>query len=473
MGGILRRTEMSRKKLVLGALFGLIVLLIVVGIALWFGSGFAAASASAEKVYRDFEAEGIPLDSKAFAASLRIPDEENNAPELLLAIKALKEAVLQAPKDVKYATREYRPWDAQVSSPSVQDREEAFSTIARELDRVSGSLSKSGFAIERNWDGPVDSFFDDLSFYRDSVIMLLNRACLRAEVGDRAAAVSDLNAAAKITSFGGHTPTLIHCLVQAASLQLLAKATLECVSVDPGGARAYGAGLELVELKPYGYFWRGEMYFMVSSSRQIRNWEIIERIKDPGYLSMEDPKPPYVTTGLGRDVLARASLGYALQKLLPVLRTLNRDGSFKDERKYIEEINKMASESEKDRSWPGGLLRSVSPVYRESHEASSMAFARLDMARAIASVQEYENTAGRYPKTLAEVRFEGLDRLATVARPYGLKVTDDEIRVWSVGLNGTDENGLDLFDPEEAKAAGMEAPTGFKDGDLVTRMKIR
>jgi hypothetical protein len=162
-----------------------------------------------------------------------------------------------------------------------------------------------------------------------------------------------------------------------------------------------------------------------------------------------------------------------LQKLLPVLRTLNRDGSFKDERKYIEEINKMASESEKDRSWPGALLRSVSPVYRESHEASSMAFARLDMARAIATVQDYKNREGRYPTSLAEAGFTAKDRLAEGDKPYGSRVSDQEIHVWSVGINGIDEGGLDLFDPEQAKAAGMEPPTGFKDGDLVTRMKIR
>lgn len=464
---------MSRKKLILSALFGLVVLLLVIGIALWFGSGFAAASASAEKVYRDFEAEGIPLDSKAFAASLRIPDEENNAPEILKAIKALKEAISSAPKDVKDATIDYQPLDASAKVVSVEERKKAFSVLDFEIDRVTKSMDRPSFSIERNWDHPSEVVFDELGIFRQAKKLLLARALLRAEIRERDGAVSDLVAVSKISNFTGNTPTIIHGLSQVATVQLLVRGVIDCISGDPEGAARYMDAIKLVSIKPFPYFFRGEMYFLVGSSRQLKNQDIIAMIRDLEASPHGPSSPPYVKSGLGVESLVRASLANSMQKFLPVIQTTSPDGSFKDEQKYVELIKRLAREGENDRSWLGVLFKSVAPVFPQAHEATWLASARLDMARAVATVQDFKNKEGRYPTSLTEAGFDAKDRLAKAEKAYGLRISDQEIRVWSVGLNGIDEGGLDLFDPEEAKAAGMGPPTGFKDGDLVTRMKIR
>jgi hypothetical protein len=474
--GMFSYTEMSRKKLILRSLFGVVVLLLIAGIGLWYGSGFASAAASADQAYRAIEAEGVPLDSEAFAASLRIPAEDDNGPAFREAAKLLVKFAYDAPKDVQAATLDYSSWNLESVQLTLEDRKSAFDAIRPQLDRVAGSLSRKGFSSEPGWDSPVELGSPDRGNHRHSVRLLSLRGQLRAELGDRSGALADLRAAARATTFVGVTPTYFHGLVQVVCVQITVSGVTSAISADPGGAAEYGKVLEYIKIKPFGYFWRGDLYHFVHTSRQLNNRDIIAEIRgmdrnpEDEYL---EPQKPYVTKGLGREVLPRASVGYVLKKLYPLLQTINPDGTFKDRQKYFETGNQLRAESELDRSWPGALWRIYAYSLSRDDQPNMLATARLDMGRAIVAVQDFKNRNGRYPKTLYEAGFDSMDMMANPPKPYGLRITENEIRVWSVSVNGTDEGGLDLIYPEKPVPKEKRKSGRIEDGDLVTRMKIR
>jgi hypothetical protein len=407
---------------------------------------------------------------------LLIPAEDDNGPAFREAAKLLVKFAYDAPKDVQAATLDYSSWNLESIQLTLEDRKSAFDAIRPQLDRVAGSLSKKGFVSEYDWHVPGAYLSSDVSNHRLAVKLLSLRGQLRAEMGDRKGAIADLSASARATTFLGTTPTSLNRLVQVACVHMTVSGVTSAISADPNGTADYAKVLEQITIKPFGFFWRGELYLFVHTSRQLKNREIIAEIREIDRNPEDEflePQKPYVTKGLGREILTRASVGYALMKLYPLLQTINPDGTFKDRDKYLEKGKQLVADSERDRSWPGALWRIYAYSLSLDDQPNMLATARLDMGRAIVAVQDFKNRNGRYPKTLYEAGFDSMDMMANPPKPYGLRITENEIRVWSVSVNGTDEGGLDLIYPEKPVPKEKRKSGRIEDGDLVTRMKIR
>lgn len=428
-----------------------------IGAAAWIGTGFAAGHGEAESAYKEVEALGIPLDADAFLASFSPPPSDNCAEELLPALADLKDTSDSLTADQRKNADTF-VWNKAEDTVSMADRKKALAAYKKSMDRVRAAGNKPFCVPQQDWADSINVTFHEYASLRVVSKLSCTEAVTEANLGNRRIAVQRLKEAVHYGNLSGQTPTLISSLVHIAITSVITTAVRECIIADPGGTETYAQVLDQVKLKPFGYALRGEVYFNVAI---FRNYSVRDAIGTLQSLEGESPKPLKnpKRSGLPSDPAMRAFMGYSLTRWLPVLRQLNPDGTVKDKVAFEAAFARFEKEAETATGPISTFHTVLHPVFSSARQAFQSGDAHLAVADAFAKIVTYYVQNGKYPKTLSEAGVKKSDPFSKDNKPLGYSVKDGQMRVWSIGRNGKDDQGktpneLAKLDPE-IKTSGM------------------
>jgi hypothetical protein len=440
----------------------------VIGIV-WVASGFGAAERSVDAAYREVEALGFPLGADAFAASFAPSPEENNAPELEIALKNLGDSTRDFSKGVKEAATQYS-WYKKEDVIPVAERIKAFELYKPAMDKVRSATQKPHFVPNKDWAHAVSVLHPEFAQLRSATKISSAESVLLALQGNRNLALQRLRESFRYANLASETPVLISKLVQIALLSITTSAVSECIIADPEGATEYGATLSDVKVKPIGFYVRGEVYNIASIHRVYTSIEAARFILNPLKEDIPESKVNPPRKGLPRDPAWRALLGHSLNELLPMLRELNPDGSFRDEAAFWKAAAKMEKRAGENSHAINVIHSLILPSLTRYVESLNDSDARFATVSAFAKVVAFRNKHGFYPAALAEAGVTTVDPFSDEGKPLGYSAKDGKMRVWSIGRNKVDDKGLTDREALARDEKDTKYPS-YRNGDIVFVMR--
>jgi len=439
-----------------------------IGTAAWIGTGFAAGHREAATAYKEVEALGIPLDADAFLASFSPTPSENCAEELLPALADLR-ATAESFRGEKKTHPDTFVWNKSEDTVSIEERKKAIGAYKKSMDRVRAASNKPFCVPQQDWADSVNVIFPEYAGLRIAAKLSCTEAVTVATLGNRKLAVQRLKEAVHYGNLSGQTPTLIGALVHIAITTIVTTAVRECIIADPAGSETYAQVLDQVKLKPFGYALRGEIYFNVAF---CRNYNVREAF---GTLQVTDHDTPKRLTnpkrsGLPSDPAMRAFMGYSLTRWLPVIRQLNPDGTSKNEVAFDAAFARFEKETESESGPISAFHGTLLPVFSSAMQAYVSVDAHLAVADAFSKVVTYYVQNGKYPKTLSQAGVTKTDPFSDKNKPLGYSVKDGQMRVWSIGQNKVDDNGLTDREASARDERETNEPS-YRNGDIAFVMR--
>lgn len=388
---------------------------------------FPTAAGELPDAVRAYRAAGLPWTA-ADVAPPPVPAAENAAPLLKKAIAAL-------PPEKESNRIE----DRAVHGESIGDLGE----FSRALRFAHEAAARPRLDFRRNWGlGPTLTFPENRA-EGHLCRMLGLRAELRARAGDDAGALSDLDDAYRLASRVGSEPAMISVLGGARCRNFALKSAQGCLVAVHADLRRLARYRSWLAQSPSPFDLvraiRYEAFATVSYARNFDGAGVGEGFFPDGDIEPEDcssclrPNAPFRREGLPQNVRSRAYMARGLQLWTELAReTHGLSGT-------AEEIERVAQtvydRAERARGMSYRLDGNLLPVYSQFALTNKASQARQAVALAFADALILHARTGRWPTTLAVP-----DPLGT--GPLKVRFDGKRFRVWSVGMNGKDEDGL-------------------------------
>lgn len=402
-----------------------------------------------------------------------------------------------AAMELDAAVKEYRslglPWEAQEANPPVttpgdnaapmleavaqqlaksRQRELPFqATLAEKAAfvranapiyaRIEEAMKRSHYRPDRDWDRGTRMEFVDLAGAKEVQKLLSYRARLRAAEGDAAGAVDDLERMRRLALWVNEEPTFMSGLV-AIALDAIATRTVEVLVESlaknpPALSRLRQVMEPSFPMESLYRAIRAEAYFGVATLRNAELLGGLDSILDPSLDELKNPPPDpdwskLRRSGLPDGLRARAHLTRYLQVASEISRTIKPTQSPVEVAKTV---GRVAEQYAEERRQSYGFVQASFSVSGEVGKAYTRAEAGRAATEALAQVVAFRRVTGRWPKTLAEADAEFPDPFD--GQPLRYKVTGDEVRIYSIGDNGKDDNGITQAESARTGAMGRRA----------------
>lgn len=428
-------------------LAGGMTLAVVATLAAWSHYGFAEYAGSAKADYARIEAAGFPLDAKSYAASLAVPDDQNNGQALYDALSSIEEEIkrLDMNSSNRRDLKKYRPSEListidfnspTKTPPTDTERADAFDDIRPYVERVRAVSEKPNYVPEHDWNHPESALFTDLNGYRLVVKILSAEATLFAKTGESERATKNLELARHLTNLIDDTPTAISILVQYSGAAILCQAVTECSQLDPANAPRYRAQLSDLELSPGTRIFSGEAFFMASMARNLSLRDTIRMATGNQEILFSEAKKsaPLSDVDLPDDPLRRAYAGYAFRHWYEILRHIRPDGTVIDQSKLDAAIRTAENAVASDTRPVAKSFRESLPMLTGYATSYDRTLDHLAVAFSASQVAEYKHRTGKWPADLAAAGVSNQSTVTPASRALGFAVKNGSAEVWSVRL---------------------------------------
>lgn len=402
-------------------------LLVPAGVAFFLYDDDFAASNDLPRATAAYRQTGLPWTPADL--SKPVPDSENAAPELKLALEQMQGV------DTDSIAKCLNSGDLQTAKNLAQLMDPA-------LDTLSYAVKKPFADWKHDWKlGPLLTL-PELANEKLLVKAFSLRARIRAKEGNANGAADDLRAARRLAAFAGQDPILIGLLVQIAGEDLALQAAEEAAASFSGDADALQRLREAVEMpvdEPnFGFAMRGEAFNAVTIGRNpvFQSKGVIDG--EAGAPSV-DPRS-LASDGLPSDLRARATM----DRLLEVW---GEYGEFakahpNDPEALAGKMEEIAKSLESKTSTSYQVAKKLFPVFSQAANALLRTQA-LDRATdaLLGAMIEHART-GRYPDSIDEIPGKWIDPFT--GGPLHIRVMpgNDGFRVYSFGSEKVDHGGM-------------------------------
>lgn len=402
----------------------------------------AFEKAAAELPAAEAEAKrlNLPLTGEALMPNPPVKPEDNAKPLILEATAAMQAATKGKPKWMDTI-------DAVCADPNPTNRKAAqdlMNGMSPALDLAVQAAAKPHIDFERNWkaEDPINIMFPELSGFRELAKGLVARARLRSLSGDVEGALSDFRAGFKLGRFVGSEPVLIGALVHIACDSIVVRGMELSLALRPNdqafrdrlnalAAEQAAQPLDMVAAL------RGEVIFGLAASKAPL--EMTKMLGNPDSdAEMEQLRKQLNPPGVPKELLQQAYRARILQFWNEIFA---KSELHKDPLALTEFINQTIKKYEKEDDPASALNRLVLPVFDQAGQAYARREVGLKTFRGLLAVLKYRAKNGKYPKTLAEAGVDSVDPFT--GKPLQLKVSGDEVRVYSLGPDKSDQGGGD------------------------------
>ncbi len=385
-------------------------------------------------------AVGIELDMKKYNQP-RVEYGENAAPLYRAAFELLGSLKTEQ-SDLPYNVRDEWP-DAGPPGAELRDRMTGYVDSER-LAMVFGLLQQANPMPECNWGLRYQDTFEmllpHLSGVRDAAKALLTRARLRYVTGDRAGAVSDIQAVVRLAERIESDRILISELVQYATISICVNAVKQMSTAEPLDA---DAAMQLCDSL-------AQLESLIDVAEALRMetasaYSLSERLRASRDLAKEWNLPPSEYWFL------RYFVTYPFRPLY----RLDQAQVLRYERELVElgqkpyytvrdRLNAWDAEVE-SRSRVFMLTRLLVPVLSRMHSSAAKVHAKVRTARLGLALEACRGRTGSYPDSIEALVPDILPELPVdpfTGKELVYRLADSELLVYSVGKNGVDDGGL-------------------------------
>ncbi len=401
---------------------------------------FLGASRDLDKEIARAKALGNPMTSTELVPP-KPADKDNAAVEL-------KPILQTGEKNSKLSTAGAKALEA-IGKNNFAEAETLLKPYQSVLATARKASSKTKFSLDRDWDTGVHLLFPEYAESKGLVKALAAQAELDFQKGNQSAGVANLSAGYKVGQFIGQEPILIGVLVEIANRAIASRAA-ESIAVRQRTNLAALSALEsAVGNRPAPDFknsLKGEMFMGTSTIRNLDKYggvtEFMRSMANMGGVEESDipPAPDPKTLrrdGVPKGVLEKAFLTRHLAIWNDALEQLQKTP---EPREISGWLDKKVAEIEQKKALSFLLLRIMFPVFSQAGNAVVKCQATEGATRGFLKVLKFKASTGRYPNDLAEAGFNEMDPFSKA--PYKFYRNGDLVRVYSVGPNGKDEEGL-------------------------------
>jgi len=417
--------------------------LLVTGLAAVLGCGksvsgeFARVAAELPTVEAEAKRLGVPLTGTELMPQTPIPTNEN-------AVLIVAEAVLEYAKVERQLGKWQDALTTSVASPSNANRKRAddiLRKLAPILRKATEAAAKPKAWFNRDWnrDDLWNETFPELAGIRDLTRGLAMRGKVRAARGDVRGALSDFRSAFAMGRIAASDPSLISGLVSIACDAIVTRQMEWAVSARPNdiafltalGKLAANEASRPPDLMSH---LRGEVLFALAAARRP------EALLDAELSGLDGPdeqlRREVIPRGVPKDMLAKA---YRV-RILQVWNTVFADRAAKRNPVTLTTAIARAQEKYGEKGDPTTALnRHVFPVFDQAGMAYVKRQSLLLAFKGFIDVLRFMARKGRFPTSLAEAGSTSLDPLS--GKPFVLKITGNQVRVYGPGVDGVDDGG--------------------------------
>ncbi len=356
--------------------------------------------------------------------------------------------------------KEERPQNKNLVTPSdYAQLDKYFSSRNDQLNKAN-KIADRHIVWQKDWNDLALTSFGEMAAIKDLVKDLTLRAEVRSAKGDVDGAAADLKASVRMSEIASQGPTLINGLVSIACRAIVLRGLQRSTSFHLKNSQdleklRLSVG-DLSTVPDLNYHLRGEAYLHISSLRNF-SWQIFfnndfdDSLIDA--VEQQDSQEKLVRVG---EVPGIAAKSFAV----PILKV------WAD---YADEVKVKGSS-------PQSMLKILSSLEKavESERGVSASFMKLIMPVLLQAGQAYVRTEAEHlvadsALKAAVARAEGktVSESLLANDPFGsgplkMSVSGNKLKVWSIGLNRIDDNGLSLseaqFNFRTSKVAGAQVP---------------
>jgi hypothetical protein len=395
------------------------------------------------RIEAEAKALGIPVACKDIAPE-PVPEAENG---WLLIDRAIKKEGFRF-DDVQGVS--YLPYD-DASFLQV----EAFLSQGRdEIALIEKGARMPRSYIKRNWDvkHPVQVAYPEYSLIKSYVRLFCSRAVSSAKRGDTRQAVTDLETAFGLARIPGNEHTIISVLVQIACESITYGAMQYCVALNPAMAQElYRDWTSEYDVRAFGNVLRNEARILCTEAQNISSSAEDDLTVLFGLFAERESKLAQLET-MSQQVFSSASSKQKANAVLgaQVLKYISEVIEKSESSKSLvdaSEVAKQMSDSLIKKSDPTQFVNLVlADLYPKVPIAFERNNAKRSMTRALMLAVDFKQKNGRFPADLKEISFTDLDPFSM--KPFGYKVVGNELRIYSVGVDRVDNDGLQLIEAE-------------------------
>lgn len=447
----------AKKQAVKFLLIGFAVFVLVAIVLLLFAVDLSYKHFSYPEAAKRYKASGLPWT----ADELVPPEAGKSEKEYQALIELLEQYALK--------TEPKNPNIKDLITPSDYAALDAYFAPRNELLDKAQSVAGRTVTWQKDWDSGAAVLFPELASIKTVVKDLVLRAELRSARRDIKGAAADLRAGSDIAKNAIKAPTLIHGLVEIACRSILVHGLQRTASFhlnDPIALEELRmAAKPLAQTPDLYYSLKGEAFMGLTSLRNF-NWRILT---NSGW---EEGMEPIDTTKLvrGGDIPGIAAKSFAVPYL-------NAWAEFAEKAKVqgsnpqsMIALSKTLEESAESQKGVSATFVSIFfPVFSQAGRAFAKTeadYLTADYAMRIAVAKAKGSTA-----KVTEADIDPFDGTA-----LKVLINKSNIKVWSIGLNRTDEGGLSA-DEGRAKyqltGAPGSNPPSREDFDLVFELPYK
>lgn len=429
---------MSKKtKLAIGLAAFFVLLCGTGGFAVLRYVDFPIASAELPKAWEEAKAAGVPL----VAAQIQIPGQvlaTNQDVAELARFNSGKE-LAELSNTMNNLTSTKADWGR---------AERLFAPHLGDLNKARQIAARGAVSTHKDWDLGVDLLFPEFAGAKATAKALAVNAMLCAKRGDVNGAARDLKILRHLGQASGRAGTLIGMLVQIAIDTITFRATEVCMAaLHERGQSTAPLATEVLTPTTYDYVHalRCEAYFQVCTIRNLHRYGGVTGILNTlhGSSAAPAPKGPLVREGMPSNMVERAFMARSLQFWSRVFTAIEPLKS--DMLALTAEVDRQSKPLEvEENPLSYKLLEIMTPVFSQAGKAVIKGEADRQVKFALSEVLDYRLKHGKFPPDLASAGVTELDPFDK--KPLRYRTDGKEVRVWSIGVDGKDDNGRASFE---------------------------
>lgn len=393
---------------------------------------------------RAAKAAGVIIDAKDLAPNPPVNPKENAWPE----IKAANDSIKSKLKNVNSWWSKWKGEADNTTPESLQNVTRELAVIESELVSIEKAAQKPRVDFQRPYGSidPLFMLFPEYAEIKGLVKLFSIRGIVMARNGDINRAESSFQTCFRLSEFAGSEPTLISGLVRIAcdSITIHAMESALALSKDPKGLVAKLEGFFVshdMEMNLLNSI-RGESVSTIFSARKSTNFLREELLKNAG-INGADSEDAFrleilklCPEGVSPKALSQAYTTRALQLYAEIMIELRKT---KDPLLQSEALKRIMARFAN----PDDPTCAFNAYFASVFEDAGNSFARHDALNtcfeSLLKVLKFKHANRRWPKTLAEAGAQATDPFDR--KPMRYKVTGNEVRIYSIGPDRTDEGG--------------------------------
>lgn len=439
----------KRGKLVIYLATGSILLAILARPTLaWHALGFAEHEAEVKTHYARIEAAGFPLDASSYASTFAVPQSENNGQELYEALVSVEAEMMRLWKSDpnRKNSQAYRFKDlvqnkefknsAKVA-PTDSERLAAFAKLQPLIKKIKAASRKPYYVPNLDWNRPEYITREDLTGYREIMVILNAEARLHAKLGNRAKSLDNLQLMNRLISLSVDTPSVLGTHIHFSMNAGFAAALTECATLDPAGAAHYRQLLTKIKPPNISKSLYSEVFYLAGSMRNQMGNALHKNATDTKLAPKVTSEPNHLSPqDLPDSSISRAYLGYALKYWAPIFAQLRPNGTIINKKQLEDALNEADKATDLDDRWlwagtPVGMIHMITfSDHRALLKLQEQYSDILAHAYVACHLIETKHRTGSYPTNLADAGVSEKDPMTPNLKTLGYATSGKTAEIW-------------------------------------------